>query len=218
MVNILLEAEDGPLSEMNGLMHNCSKNLSIVKGSGLHWLVRQWIFSVVTHGTEDLRSLQDVSFNSIGFNINLEVPLLDFLAVGNHPVEFLDAANSLVWFLEETLSDVSHHLLVLSDLRWDTDKGAEFWRQVDVLALLSNFKKWLINGMYFDVVSCHEVVDHICACFFISMVKDVILGVHVPFDGVYLVCSVWSVFSHHNGSFELPIDEILVVALQPILD
>lgn len=41
VMNVLLEAEDGPLSEVDWLVHNSSKDLGVIKWSGrdLSWLV-----------------------------------------------------------------------------------------------------------------------------------------------------------------------------------
>lgn len=121
-------------------------------------------------------------------------------------------------FLEETLADVCHHLLVLSYLGGNADECAEFWGQVNVLALLSYFKKGLINGMNFDVVRGVEIVDHICTRLFVAVVEDVIVGVHVPFDLVYLVGAMGSVLGHDDGSFKFSVDECLIVPLEAVLD
>ena len=59
----------------------------------------------------------------IWLNVDIEVPFLDLFGVRDHLVKLLDASDSLVRFLEETLSDVSHDTLVFSDLSWDSDQG-----------------------------------------------------------------------------------------------
>ena len=95
-------------------------------------------------GLEDGRSLQDSGFNSVWFKIDIKIPFLHLFGVCNHSVELFDASDSLWWFLEEALSDVSHNALVFSDLGWDSDEGAKFWRQIDILPFLTNFKQRLI--------------------------------------------------------------------------
>ena len=60
-------------------------------------------------------------------------------------LSLFDASNSFVWLLEEALPDVSHDFLVLSDLGWDADKGAELRRQIDVLTLLADLKQGLVD-------------------------------------------------------------------------
>ena len=120
--------------------------------------------------------------------------------------------------LEEGLSDVGHNLLILSNLRWNTHKCTEFWWQINILSFLSDFKKWLINRVYFYRVSRQEIVDHIGPGLLVSVVEDVVFGIHVPLDLMDLVGSVWSVLSHDDGSLELSVDEIIIVALKSVLD
>lgn len=102
---------------------------------------------------ENLWAFQDVGLDRVWFEIDVQIPLLYFFGVRDHSVELLDAGDSLVRLLEQTLSDVSHDLLVLSYLGRDAHQGAQFRRQVNILAFLSNFEKWLINGVYFDTIS-----------------------------------------------------------------
>ena len=120
--------------------------------------------------------------------------------------------------LEETLSDVSHDSLVLSDFGWNAYQCAKLWRQINVLSFLSNFKKRLTNGIYFNSVSCQEVVNHVGSGFLIAVVKNVIPWVHVPLDLVHLVGSMGSIFCHNNGTLKFAIYEILIVALKPIIN
>lgn len=172
---------------------------------------------MVTALLVDLWSFEDSSFDSVWLEVDIEVPLLDFLGVRYHLVQLLDASDSLVRLLEQALPDVSHDTLVLSDLGWNTHKGTELRWQVNVLSLLSNLKQRLTNRVYFDTVSSQEVVDHVGPGFLIAVIKDVVSWVHVPLDLVDLVGSVRSVLGHHNGSFEFSIDEILIVALKSVI-
>ena len=120
--------------------------------------------------------------------------------------------------MKEALSNFGHDLLVLSDLGWNADKCAEFWWQVDALSLLSDLKQWLVLVVDFDLVSCFEVVNHVASGLVISVVKDVILWVHIPSDSVDLVGSVRTVPGHDDGSFKLSVDVGLVVSYQPIFN
>lgn len=121
--------------------------------------------------------------------------------------------------LEETLSDISHDTLGLSDLGRDTDEGAKFWRQVDILAFLTDLKQWLVNGMYLYLVSFSEVVNHICSGFLVTaLIEDVILRIHVPLDLVNLVTTVRTILCHYDSSFELSIDKICVVSLESFIN
>jgi len=72
--------------------------------------------------------------------------------------------------------------------------------------------------MNLHIVGGVEVVDHICPGLLVSVVEDVVFWIHAPLDLMYLVCPVWPVLSHDDGSFKLSVDEILVVALEPVLD
>lgn len=70
---------------------------------------------------------------------------MDLFGVCNHSIELFDASNSLWWLLEEALSNISHDSLVLSDFGGDSDEGAELWRKVNVLSLLTNFEERLVH-------------------------------------------------------------------------
>ena len=50
------------------------------------------------------------------------------------------------------------------------------------------------------------------------MVKDVLLGVHVPLDLVDLVGPMRAVVGHDNGSLELTVHEVGVMAQPSLLD
>lgn len=129
MGNVLFEAEDGPLPEVNGLVDDGAEDLGVVKWSCC-WLRRwlPWLRLVVIGGAGwlvDLRSLENLGFDGVWLEVDLKVPLLDFFGFCDHAVERLDASDPLWWLLEEALPDVRHDPLVLSDLCWDADEGAE---------------------------------------------------------------------------------------------
>ena len=72
--------------------------------------------------------------------------------------------------------------------------------------------------MNFDTVSSFEVVNHVCSGLLITMVENVVLRVHVPFDLVDLVSSVGAVLGHDDGAFELSVDKLGVVSHSSICD
>ena len=123
-----------------------------------------------------------------------------------------------MWLLEQTLPDVGHDLLVLSDLGWDAYERAKLGWKVNVLTFLPDFEEGLIYGVYLYIVGGQEIIDHVCTRLLVAVVKDIVFGVHGPLDLMYLVCAVGTVLSHDDGSFKLAVDEIGVVALQAVLD
>lgn len=66
--------------------------------------------------------------------------------------------------------------------------------------------------MNLDTIGSFEIVNHISSSLFVSMVKDVVFRVHLPFDLVHLVGSVWSILGHDDGTFEFSVDEACVVS------
>lgn len=72
--------------------------------------------------------------------------------------------------------------------------------------------------MDFNVVSCVEVINHVCTRLLVAVVKDVFLGVHVPFDLVDLIGAVRTVLGHDDGALEFSLNKVLVVSLEPVLD
>ena len=60
-------------------------------------------------------SVQNLSSNFIRINAEVQIPFLDFLGFADGFVEGLDASDPFFRLLEQTLSDVSHDSLVLSD-------------------------------------------------------------------------------------------------------
>jgi hypothetical protein len=165
----------------------------------------------------NLGSLEHFGFDGVWLEVDVQVPLLDFFGVRNHFVQLLDALNSLGRLLEETLSNVSHHSLVLPNLRRNPNQRAQLRREVDVAALLSNLKQRLVSFVNFNIVGGFEVVDHIGARFVVALVEDVVLGVHVPLDLVHLVRAVRPVLGHDDCSLEFSVDEANVVALAPFV-
>jgi hypothetical protein len=165
-----------------------------------------------------LRSFQNLRLDSIWLEVDVKVPFLNLFGVGDHAVQLLDASDPLRRLLEEALSDVSHHPLVLSDLSRDSDEGAQLWWEVDVLPLLTDFKQWLVHRVDLDAVSGLEVVYHVSSGLLVAVVEDVVLRVHAPLDLVHLVGSVRAVLGHDDGTFELSVDEIGVMSHSSVSD
>jgi len=69
-----------------------------------------------------------------------------------------------------------------------------------------------------DTIGSLEIVNHVCSCLFVSMVKDVVFRVHLPFDLMHLVGSVRAILGHDNGTFELSVDKACVVSHSSISD
>ena len=54
--------------------------------------------------------------------------------------------------------------------------------------------------MNLDTVGSLEVIDHISSGLLITMVKNVILWVHVPLDLMDLVGSMWTILGHDDSA------------------
>ena len=79
-------------------------------------------------GFINLGTLQDLGFDGIGGQLDVEAPLFDLFRLGNHLVELANAVDTVIWLLEQTLAHLGHSFLVLSDLLRDADEHAQFWR------------------------------------------------------------------------------------------
>lgn len=88
----------------------------------------------------NLGPLQDLGFDRVWGQLDVESPLLDLGALRDHFIQLADGVDTVVWLLEETLTHLSDRLLVLAHLLGDADEHAQFWRQIDVLAFLFDFK------------------------------------------------------------------------------
>ena len=110
--------------------------------------------------------------------------------------------DTVIWLLEQTLAHLCHSLLVLTNLLRDSNEHAQFWRQVNILALLLYFKQRLIKLFYFFVVLLFEVCDHGDCSAGVSLLKLASVWVHVESYIADFVGLVVSIASHHNGSFE----------------
>lgn len=197
--HILLKRENGKLPEADGLVNNSAENLGVVKGSGGQTTLvgRRRVNRLVY-----LRPFEHSCLNGIWLQVDIEIPFLDLLGLSNGSVKVLDRPDSLRRLLKQALSYLCHYLLVFSYLGWDSHEGAKLRWQIDILSLLTDFEKRLIDCFDFYTICSFKVVNHICTSFFITMVEDVIFGVHVPFDLMDFVGTMRAVLSHYYSSFE----------------
>ena len=77
---------------------------------------------------KNLRFFQNLRFDGVWVELNVETPLLDFLRLGDHLVELLDRVDTVMRLLEETLAHLGHGLLVFPHLLGDTHQHGELWR------------------------------------------------------------------------------------------
>ena len=85
MSDVLFEAEDGPLPEVDGLVDDGAEDLGVVELSCSRCSRRltRLLLVVVTGGLclVDRRSLEDSGFDGVWLEVDLEIPLLDLLGV-----------------------------------------------------------------------------------------------------------------------------------------
>lgn len=86
------------------------------------------------------------------------------------------------------------------------------------MAFLPNFEKRLVLVVNLDLIGLSEILDHVAARLVISMIKDVVFGVHVPLDLVNFVSTMWTILSHDNGAFEFSVNVALIMASKSIFD
>jgi len=109
---------------------------------------------------KDLRFIQHLGFDGVRCQLYVETPLLDFFALRNHGIQFTNGSDAVVGLLEETLSHCRHGLLVLPHFLRNAHQHAELRRQVDVLALLFNFKQGLVEVHDLLVILLLEILNH----------------------------------------------------------
>lgn len=113
--------------------------------------------------------------------------------------------------LEETLTHLSHGFLVFPHLLGDTHQHSELWREIDILALLLDFKQRLAHLHNLHVVLLFEVGRHgDCGSGF-TLLEVAGLGAHVEAHIGYLVSLVVTVHGHHNRALELVNDSFVVL-------
>lgn len=72
--------------------------------------------------------------------------------------------------------------------------------------------------MNLNTVSSLKVVNHVSSGLLVTMIKDIVLRVHVPLDLMDLVGSVRTILSHDDGTFELSVDKGGIVSHSSISD
>ena len=230
--DILLEAEDSPFLEVNGLADDLAQDIGVIEGLvlGNRWLHRDRsdLARDGAHGCrlngqrgtgglrawehEDAWALENLSLNLVGLETDGELPLLDFLRVGDHLVEGSDALYAVIGLLEETLSNVGHDPLVFTDLGRDTNQDTEFGRQINVLLFLLNFKKRLFWLSDLGLVHFQEVIEHPnLFVAVLALVEHVGSGRHFPADSVDLVGTLLTVVGHDDGSVEVTLNVGLIL-------
>ena len=118
MLDVLLEAEDGPLPEVHRLVNNGSQDLHVVERLRRH-LVGHLLWRV------DLWPFQHPGFDCVRLKLDVQIPLFYFFRLRNHRVQLFDASDSFWRLLEQTLPDLGHHFLALSDLGRNANQSAE---------------------------------------------------------------------------------------------
>ena len=224
VLDILLEADDGESLESLGLVHHRVEAVGVVEGAGI---CRVWVSSrllgllllvvLVSASSlllevgrlEDLRLLKDLGLDGIGVELNIEAPLLDFLALSNHFVQLLNGVNSVMWLLEETLSHLGHGLFIFTDILRNTDKHGEFWRQINVLALLLDLKEGLLHFQDLLIILLFEVGSHGNGRAGLALLEVTGLRAHIETHIADLVRLVVAIARHDDSALELINDSLL---------
>lgn len=158
---------------------------------------------------EDVGFIEHLGLDGVWSQFNVETPLLHLFALGYHAVEFTDGVDSVLRFLKQTLAHLSHGLFILAYFLWNSDQHAEFRGQVDVLALLLDLEKRLVEAHDLFVVLLFEVDDHRNGGSVVALFKLAGFGAHVPTDSAHLVRFVVAVAGHHDRTFEFVVDRLL---------
>jgi len=225
--DVSLQAEDGEVFEHAGFVHHRVQVVRIVQHArvlaiGLLALaggarLRPTRVLLVAAGglrgevrrLEDAWTLEHLGLDGVGVQRNVEAPLLHVLRLRNHVVQLTNRTNTVVRLLEQRLAHGCHRLLVLADLLRNAHKHAQLGWQVDVLALLLDFKQGLVETHDLLVVLLAEVLHHGDGLTSFTLLKARGLRAHVPPDTRYLVGLVVAVTSHHNGVFKFVVHCLL---------
>ena len=158
---------------------------------------------------EDLRLLEDLGLDGVGIELNVEAPLLDFLALSNHLIQLLNRVNPVVRLLEETLSHLGHSLFIFPDILGNTDKHGEFGRQINVLAFLLNLEEGLLHLQDLLIILLFEVGGHGNRRAGLALLEVTGLGAHIETHIADLVGLMVAVARHNNSALELINDSLL---------
>jgi hypothetical protein len=158
---------------------------------------------------KDLWSFENFSVDGVRCQRNIETPLLDILALGDHVVQVADGLDPVVRLLEEILAHGSHHLFVFANFLGDSDQHAKLWGQIDILTLLLDFKQGLVEGHNLFVVLLAEVLHHGDGLTGLTLLEARSLRTHVPAHAADLVGFVVTVAGHHDSVLKLVVDSFL---------
>jgi hypothetical protein len=176
----------------------------------LTWvLASSWSLSGKIRWFENFWSFKNFSFDCVWLQSDVQTPLLDLFALWNHLVKFANRSDTIMRFLEKTLSHGSHGFFVFSNFLRDSNEHAKFRWQVNVLSFLLDFKKWLVKTHNLLVVLRSEVLDHgdRLTCF--SLFKSTSLWAHIPSDCADLISLVMTITGHDNCVFEFIVNGFL---------
>ena len=224
VLDILLEADNRESLESLRLVHHRVEAVGVVEGARI---CRVWVTSrllsllllvvLVSASSlllevgrlEDLRLFEDFGLDGIGIELNIEAPLLDLLALSNHFVQLLNGVNSVMWLLEETLSHLSHSLFIFPDTLGNTDKHSEFWRQINILALLLNLKEGLLHLLDLLIILLFEVGCHRNSSASFALFEVTGLGAHVETHITDFISLMVAIARHDDSALKLINDSLL---------
>ena len=130
--------------------------------------------------------LQYLALHFCHLVIQLNLPLFEFLRSENLIYQFAGALESILRVFDFVSINVSHLLLILSEIIGQTCLMAEFWDQVNCLSLSHwifhvDKKQWLVGFRDLLLVNSEHVVNHIGLKFL-----QACLGLHGPFEEIGL--------------------------------
>lgn len=172
--NVALQAEDHEALEGLRLVHHRVEVVGVVEDArllavcdllgGARLLVLELVASGGLRGKVgrliDLWAVEYLRLDGVGGHRDFKTPLLHVLRLGDHVVQLADAADTIVWLLEETLAHLGHRLLVLAHLLRNADKHAQFRGQIDILSFLFDLEERLVETHDLLVVLLAEVLHH----------------------------------------------------------
>jgi hypothetical protein len=164
VVTVFVLAEDGPLLEVDGLVHAVVQHFRVLQLQRRLVVRREVLVGLVhvRHGVVwlelalwdfvHLGAFEHFGLDGVWLELDGQVPLLDLGGAGNHAVELLDALDAFVRLLEKGLSDVSHGLFVFSNIGGNTNKDTEFWWKINILSFLLDFEQGLFLVVNLGVI------------------------------------------------------------------
>lgn len=111
--------------------------------------------------------------------------------------------------LEKTLSHSGHCLFVFSNFLRNSNKHAKFWRQINVLSLLFDFKQRLVKTHNLLVILRAEILNHRDGLASLTLLEATGLWTHIPTNGTDFVGFVMTIAGHDNCMFEFVVNGFL---------